>query len=126
VTLCFFEACKSQSHLSTWEYAPPQGLMFDSLWCQFGWANLASSKQNKKKSAVKQCYLIKHNTPSIAFPPRKITSASKPYHPLFIKEIDISATGTILLSAWSNRRLNLFFNKQTTKHTIKNLKRDYD
>jgi len=26
--------------VGTWECAPPRGLGFDSLWCQFGWANL--------------------------------------------------------------------------------------
>jgi len=31
--------------LRTWECAPPRGLKFDSLKCQFRWANLASSKK---------------------------------------------------------------------------------
>ena len=31
--------------LGTWECAPSQGLRFDSLHCQLGWANLSSSKK---------------------------------------------------------------------------------
>jgi len=31
----------------TWECAPPQGLRFDSLWCQFEGVSLASSKKKK-------------------------------------------------------------------------------
>jgi len=28
-----------------WECAPPQGFVFNFLWCQFGWANLTSLKK---------------------------------------------------------------------------------
>jgi len=31
--------------LGAWECVNPQGLGFNSLWCQFKWASLASSKK---------------------------------------------------------------------------------
>jgi len=31
--------------LGTLEFAPPQGLRFYSLWCQFRWVSLASKKK---------------------------------------------------------------------------------
>lgn len=31
-----------------WECASPQGLILDSLWCQFKWTNLTYSKKKKK------------------------------------------------------------------------------
>jgi hypothetical protein len=43
------------------ECAPPQGLRFDSLWCQFWWANLASWKEKKDATHASRTTVCYHS-----------------------------------------------------------------